>query len=173
MYWPFFISVIGYVLPELLTGLFNIPRSYEIARQTNTEIKFSFKYFVISEIRGKTYNYIESFSIKKMVTFLINFPRTTACCEPRPLLIFIPWLHVKWFFQCFKICLFLTDYFKTTECHQTTDISTNVRTDIRIFFISLFNQLDAQNLFHSKFYFMPLHVCISSLHRTYSVSPEQ
>jgi len=25
-------------------------------------------------------------------------------------------------------------------------------------FISLFNQLDAQNLFHSKFYFMPLHL---------------
>jgi len=25
-------------------------------------------------------------------------------------------------------------------------------------FISLFNELDAQNLFHSKFYFMPLHV---------------
>ena len=25
-------------------------------------------------------------------------------------------------------------------------------------FISLFNQLDAKNLFHSKFYFMPLHV---------------
>jgi len=25
-------------------------------------------------------------------------------------------------------------------------------------FISVFNQLDAQNLFHSKFYFMPLHV---------------
>jgi len=24
--------------------------------------------------------------------------------------------------------------------------------------ISLFNQLDAQNLFHNKFYFMPLHV---------------
>jgi len=25
-------------------------------------------------------------------------------------------------------------------------------------FISVFNQLDAQNLFHSNFYFMPLHV---------------
>jgi len=24
--------------------------------------------------------------------------------------------------------------------------------------ISVFNQLDAQNLFHNKFYFMPLHV---------------
>ena len=25
-------------------------------------------------------------------------------------------------------------------------------------FISVFNQIDAQNLFHNKFYFMPLHV---------------
>ena len=25
-------------------------------------------------------------------------------------------------------------------------------------FISVFNQLDAQNLFHNKFHFMPLHV---------------
>ena len=25
-------------------------------------------------------------------------------------------------------------------------------------FISVFNQLDAQNLFYNKFYFMPLHV---------------
>jgi len=25
-------------------------------------------------------------------------------------------------------------------------------------FVSVFNQLDAQNLFHNKFYFMPLHV---------------
>ena len=25
-------------------------------------------------------------------------------------------------------------------------------------FISVFNELDAQNLFHNKFYFMPLHV---------------
>ena len=27
-----------------------------------------------------------------------------------------------------------------------------------VMFISVFNQLDAQNLFHNKFYFMPLHV---------------
>ena len=29
-------------------------------------------------------------------------------------------------------------------------------------FISVFNQLDAQNLFHNKFYFVPLHVSIIS-----------
>jgi len=31
-------------------------------------------------------------------------------------------------------------------------------------FISVFNQLDAQNLFHSKFYFMPLHVSSTCAH---------
>jgi len=33
-----------------------------------------------------------------------------------------------------------------------------IYTTIGTFFISVFNQLDAQNLFHNKFYFMPLHV---------------
>ena len=31
-------------------------------------------------------------------------------------------------------------------------------------FISVFNQLDAQNLFHSKFYFMSLHVSSTCAH---------
>jgi len=31
-------------------------------------------------------------------------------------------------------------------------------------FISVFNQLDAQNLFHNKFYFMPLHVSSICVH---------
>jgi hypothetical protein len=31
-------------------------------------------------------------------------------------------------------------------------------------YISLFNQLDAQNLFHSKFYFMPVHVSSTCVH---------
>jgi len=30
-------------------------------------------------------------------------------------------------------------------------------------FISVFNQLDAQNLFHNKFYFMPLHYTASGI----------
>jgi len=30
--------------------------------------------------------------------------------------------------------------------------------------ISVFNQLDVQNLFHSKFYFMPLHVSSTCSH---------
>ena len=30
--------------------------------------------------------------------------------------------------------------------------------NVEILFISVFNQLDAQNLFHNKFYFMPVHV---------------
>ena len=35
---------------------------------------------------------------------------------------------------------------------------------LRDFFISVFNQLDAQNLFHNKFYFMPLHVSSTCAH---------
>jgi len=31
-------------------------------------------------------------------------------------------------------------------------------------FISVFNQLDAQNLFHNKFYYMPLHVSNTCAH---------
>ena len=33
-----------------------------------------------------------------------------------------------------------------------------------VIFISVFNQLDAQNLFHNKFYFMPLHVSSTCAH---------
>jgi len=33
-----------------------------------------------------------------------------------------------------------------------------------MFFISVFNQIDAQNLFHSKFYFMSLHVSSTCAH---------
>ena len=50
----------------------------------------------------------------------------------------------------------------------------NVKADIREedsknvdwiqMFISVFNQLDAQNLFHIKFYFMPLHVSSTCAH---------
>jgi len=32
-------------------------------------------------------------------------------------------------------------------------------------FISVFNQLDTQNLFHNKFYFMPLHVSSTFVHQ--------
>jgi len=34
----------------------------------------------------------------------------------------------------------------------------------RSIFISVFNQLDAQNLFNNKFYFMPLHVSSTCAH---------
>jgi len=36
--------------------------------------------------------------------------------------------------------------------------------NLKILFISVFNQLDAQNLFHSKFYFMPLHASSTCAH---------
>jgi len=32
------------------------------------------------------------------------------------------------------------------------------------FFISVFDQIDAQNLFHNKFYFVPLHVSSTCAH---------
>ena len=35
---------------------------------------------------------------------------------------------------------------------------------VKPIFISVFNQLDAQNLFHNKFYFMPLHVSSTCAH---------
>ena len=41
----------------------------------------------------------------------------------------------------------------TWRFHKAMDLL-----DYRSKFISVFNQLDAQNLFHNKFYFMPLHV---------------
>jgi len=37
-------------------------------------------------------------------------------------------------------------------------------------FISIFNQLDAQNLFHSKFYFMPLHVSSTCAHHQVKIA---
>jgi len=40
---------------------------------------------------------------------------------------------------------------------RTDTVKHIYRTFERIF-ISVFNQLDAQNLFHSKFHFMPLHI---------------
>ena len=54
--------------------------------------------------------------------------------------------------------------------------SSNVRKSVHLFiydvlltvhlsiFISVINQLDAQNLFHNKFYFMPLHVSSTCAH---------
>jgi len=40
----------------------------------------------------------------------------------------------------------------------------NPHTYTELFFISVINQLDAQNLFHNKFYYMPLHVSSTSAH---------
>jgi len=35
---------------------------------------------------------------------------------------------------------------------------------IEVWSISVFNELDAQNLFHDKFYFMPVHVSSTCAH---------
>jgi len=47
--------------------------------------------------------------------------------------------------------------------HLQTNHSENKDNLIEI--ISVFNQLDAQNLFHNKFYFMPLHVSSTCAHQ--------
>ena len=39
-----------------------------------------------------------------------------------------------------------------------------VKRKLDVMFISVFNKLDAQNLFHNKFYFMPLHVSSTCAH---------
>ena len=57
----------------------------------------------------------------------------------------------------------------STICHRTTGrtASTNFGVLLTVhlsIFISVFNQLDAQNLFHNKFYFMPLHVSSTCAH---------
>ena len=44
---------------------------------------------------------------------------------------------------------------------RTFDVLLTVHRSI---FISVFNQLDAQNLFHNKFYFMPLRVSSTCAH---------
>jgi len=46
--------------------------------------------------------------------------------------------------------------------HNTTILS--IIHNMSTTFISVFNQFDAQNLFHSKFYFMPLHVSSTCAH---------
>jgi len=43
-------------------------------------------------------------------------------------------------------------------------ISTALSLNTSHFFISVFNQLDSQNLFHNKIYFMPLHVLSTCAH---------
>ena len=53
-----------------------------------------------------------------------------------------------------------TIFSKVTCC---TDFEVLLTVHLSIF-ISVFNQLDAQNLFHNKFYFMPLHVSSTCAH---------
>jgi len=51
---------------------------------------------------------------------------------------------------------------RTTQLTNTNfDVLLTVHLSI---FISVFNQLYAQNLFHNKFYFMPLHVSSTCAH---------
>ena len=54
---------------------------------------------------------------------------------------------------------FQRDEERNLTLYKTNDENFDVLLTVHLsIFISVFNQLDAQNLFHSKFYFMPLHV---------------
>jgi len=60
-----------------------------------------------------------------------------------------------------SLMLFIFIYYKDKQHNINFDVLLTVHLSI---FISLFNQLDAQNLFHNKFYFMPLHVSSTCAH---------
>jgi len=47
---------------------------------------------------------------------------------------------------------------------ENTHSNFDVLLTVHLKFISVFNQLDAQNLFHNKFYFMPLRVSSTCAH---------
>jgi len=53
------------------------------------------------------------------------------------------------------------DRLNKTRTHTNIDVLLTVHLSI---FISVFNQLDAKNLFHNKFYFIPLHVSSTGAH---------
>ena len=55
----------------------------------------------------------------------------------------------------------LVKWWKETISFFIFDVLLTVHLSI---FISVFNQIDAQNLFHNKFYFMPLHVSSTCAH---------
>jgi len=62
----------------------------------------------------------------------------------------------------YKVCFGCTSIFSTPVHHtglyiDMTNFDVLLTVHLSIF-ISVFNKLDAQNLFHNKFYFMPLHV---------------
>ena len=52
----------------------------------------------------------------------------------------------------------------TAQQKYTRRLAFHRQCKLRQLFISLFNQLDAQNLFHNKFYFVPLHVSSTCAH---------
>ena len=68
------------------------------------------------------------------------------------------YIHITIKYIIYKIKQKLT---KHTTTYTIFDVLLTVHLSI---FISVFNQLDAKNLFHNKFYFMPLHVSSTCAH---------
>jgi len=59
---------------------------------------------------------------------------------------------------CLKQCIaYADDIILTTRTKQSLFFDVLLTVHLSIF-ISVFKQLDEKNLFHNKFYFMPLHV---------------
>jgi len=58
----------------------------------------------------------------------------------------------------------LTPFWRMPPCIFLAHPGLCLRDNIHSRFISVFNQLDAQKLFHNKFYFMPLHVSSTCAH---------
>ena len=56
------------------------------------------------------------------------------------------------------LSLVMTQLMNAEQLKPFFDVLLTVHLSFLNIFISLFHQLDAQNLFHNKFYFMPLHV---------------
>jgi len=70
-------------------------------------------------------------------------------------------LHHWWALQRKVI---ITEW-KPSQCTQQNKSDFDVLLTVHLsIFISVFNQLDAINLFHNKFYFMPLHVSSTCAH---------
>jgi len=69
--------------------------------------------------------------------------------------IFCPVLLCVWIVHCVEF-----------QCnrHQHCNFGEAQAESSLMMFISVFNQFDAQNLFHNKFYFMPLHVSSTCAH---------
>jgi len=72
------------------------------------------------------------------------------------------YLHCLFCYALYSLSFLLEDL-KCINVYTCFDVLLTVHLSI---FISVFNQLDAHNLFHNKFYFMPLHASRTCVRNT-------